>query len=196
MVTTILIVDDTSRTSPSPASCCSRPTASGPPLGRRALSGRGRRAGARSHPARRHDAGDGRLRRLTAQLRADPRTHDYPVIFVTAMDNNRGGRTRPGLRRRRLHHQAPAPAIVLAGFAPSSNQRQAGTGCATRTPTSEAGVGRHDERNQVIQEVSIHALARLAETRDPETGQPPAPHSREYVLPWPRPARSSAFCPP
>ncbi|MDQ5917289.1 MAG: cyclic di-GMP phosphodiesterase, partial [Pseudomonadota bacterium] len=34
----------------------------------------------------------------------------------------------------------------------------------------EAEVARRMRQNQIIQEVSIHALARLAETRDPETG--------------------------
>ena len=43
---------------------------------------------------------------VLAELRAQPETCDIPVIFVTALTDPRGRRSRPARRCRRLHHQA------------------------------------------------------------------------------------------
>jgi putative two-component system response regulator len=105
-----------------------------------------------------------------ARLRADAATHDIPVIFVTAMDGTEA----------EIHgFQAGAvdyitkpiePSILLARVHNQLELKQARDWLRDQNTFLEAEVARRLAENETIQEVSIRALAHLAETRDPETG--------------------------
>ena len=103
-------------------------------------------------------------------LRANPATRDIPVIFVTAMDS-------PEDELRALDAGAVdfitkplMPAIVLARVRTQLELKQARDWLSNKNVLLEAEVARRMLENEITQEVSIRALAHLAETRDPETG--------------------------
>jgi putative two-component system response regulator len=104
------------------------------------------------------------------RLRNDPETAEIPVVFLTALnsadDEERGlvlGATdyitkpiRPPILLARVHTQ-----LELQAARDQLRQRNQGL---------QAEVARRMGDNQLIQDVTVHALARLAEIRDPETG--------------------------
>ncbi|MEO7336294.1 MAG: two-component system response regulator [Caldimonas sp.] len=103
-------------------------------------------------------------------LREAPETRDIPVIFTTAMnathDEQRGlvlGAvdyiTKP------LH-----PAIVLARVHTHLELKQARDRLKNDNASLESHILEQMRENALIQDVTIRALARLAETRDNETG--------------------------
>ncbi len=107
---------------------------------------------------------------VIGQLKGDPKTAEIPVIFVTAMDSTED-------EERGLDHGAVdyitkplRPAIVRARVRTHLELKRAKSYLQNQNIYLEAEVARRMRQNQIIQEVSIHALARLAETRDPETG--------------------------
>ena len=107
---------------------------------------------------------------VITQLKLNPRTAEIPVIFVTAMDTTED-------EERGLDHGAVdyitkplRPAIVRARVRTHLELKQAKAHLRHENQYLEAEVAHRMRQNQIIQEVSIHALARLAETRDPETG--------------------------
>jgi len=118
---------------------------------------------------------------VLAELRAAPATRNIPVIFVTAMDGTED-------EERGLDHGAVdyitkpiRPSIVLARIRTQLELKQARDRLRDQNDYLESEVVRRMGENQLIQEVSIHALARLAETRDPETGKH-LRRTQEYVL--------------
>jgi putative two-component system response regulator len=118
---------------------------------------------------------------VLAELRSAPKTRNTPVIFVTAMDGTED-------EERGLDHGAVdyitkpiRPSIVLARVRTQLELKQARDILRDQNSYLEAEVARRMSENQLIQEVSIHALARLAETRDPETGKH-LRRTQEYVL--------------
>jgi putative two-component system response regulator len=104
------------------------------------------------------------------RLRADPATHDIPVIFVTAMDSREA--ELHGLDAGAVDYitKPVVPAIVLARVRTQLELKQARDWLANKNTLLEAEVARRMLENELTQEVSIRALAHLAETRDPETG--------------------------
>ena len=113
-------------------------------------------------------------------LRADERTRQVPVIFVTAMDSTED--EEHGLDCGAVDYitKPIRPAIVLARIRTQLEIKQARDILRDQNAYLEAEVTRRMGENQLIQEVSIHALARLAETRDPETGNH-LRRTQEYV---------------
>ncbi|WP_028996830.1 HD-GYP domain-containing protein [Azohydromonas australica] len=115
------------------------------------------------------------------RLRASPQAHDVPVIFITAMnaaeDEQRGLAlgavdyiTKP------LH-----PAIVLARVHTHLELKHARDLLRRDNAALEAEIARRMHESHVAQDVTIRALARLAETRDNETGNHIL-RTQEYVL--------------
>lgn len=104
------------------------------------------------------------------QLQANPTTADIPVIFVTAMDSTEDELR--GLRSGAADYITKPlhPAIVRARVRTQLEVKTARDWLKDQNTLLEAEVARRMVENQLIQEVSIRALARLAETRDPETG--------------------------
>ncbi len=117
---------------------------------------------------------------VLAALLADPTTRHIPVIFVTAMDGTDDEER--GLDCGAVDYitKPIRPAIVLARVRTQLELKQARDLLRDHNSFLEAEVTRRMGENQLIQEVSIHALARLAETRDPETGNH-LRRTQEYV---------------
>ncbi len=117
---------------------------------------------------------------VLAELRANPATHDIPVIFVTAMDGTEDEER--GLDGGAVDYitKPIRPAIVLARVRTQLELKKARDILSDQNAYLEREVASRMAENQLIQEVSIHALAHLAETRDPETGNH-LRRTQEYV---------------
>jgi putative two-component system response regulator len=104
------------------------------------------------------------------RLREDPATRTIPVIFVTALDMTQDEER--GLLMGAVDYISKPlrPAIVLARVKTHLELKRARDQLEDHNAYLEAEVARRMAENQLIQDVSIVALARLAETRDPETG--------------------------
>lgn len=105
-----------------------------------------------------------------ARLRANPVTATIPVIFVTAMDAAED--EEKGLELGAVDYitKPLRPTVVLARVHTHLELKKARDVLSQHNRLLEAEVARRMGENQLIQDVSIQALARLAETRDPETG--------------------------
>ncbi|MDD3813644.1 MAG: two-component system response regulator [Desulfocapsaceae bacterium] len=103
-------------------------------------------------------------------LRADLRTRDIPVIFVTAMNSTEAEMR--GLEAGAVDYitKPIVPLIVLARVRTQLELKKARDWLRNQNDFLEAEVARRMGENLLIQDVSILALAHLAETRDPETG--------------------------
>ena len=117
---------------------------------------------------------------VLAELHADARTQGIPVIFVTAMDATED--EEHGLDCGAVDYitKPVRPAIVLARVRAQLELKRARDLLSDQNAYLEAEIVRRMSENQLIQQVSIHALARLAETRDPETGNH-LRRTQEYV---------------
>ena len=104
------------------------------------------------------------------QLREDPETADIPVIFLTAL--NSSDDEERGLVKGAMDYitKPIRPTILLARVRAQLDLKLARDLVRNRNRWLEAEVTRRMAENQHIQDVTIHALARLAETRDNETG--------------------------
>lgn len=105
-----------------------------------------------------------------SRLRNNAATADVPVIFITAM-----GRVDDELRGLEIgaadYITKPiVPAVVLARVHTQLELKQARDRLRDQNAWLEAEVDRRMAENDLTQLVSIRALAHLAETRDPETG--------------------------
>ncbi|TAN65310.1 MAG: two-component system response regulator [Methylobacter sp.] len=104
------------------------------------------------------------------QLRAAPATRDIPVIFVTAMDKMEAELHGLDVGAVDYITKPIVPPIVLARVHTQLELKQARDWLRNQNDYLEAEVAKRMAENESIQEVSIRALAHLAETRDPETG--------------------------
>lgn len=104
------------------------------------------------------------------QLRNDGRTRDIPVIFVTAMGSEKDEEF--GLDSGAVDYitKPLRPAVVLARVRTQLEIKRARDWLKDQNAYLEAEVSRRLADYTRAQNVTIHALARLAETRDPETG--------------------------
>ncbi|HZV54524.1 MAG TPA: two-component system response regulator [Rhodocyclaceae bacterium] len=103
-------------------------------------------------------------------LRQSPRNRDIPVIFVTAMDATEDEERGLDLGAVDYITKPLRPSIVMARVRTQLELKQAHDWLKNQNSFLEAEVARRMSENQHIQDVSILALAHLAETRDPETG--------------------------
>ena len=103
-------------------------------------------------------------------LRADPATNDIPVIFVTALDSAEGELR--GLDAGAVDYitKPISPPMLLARVRNHLELKHARDQLAEQNTWLESEVERRMAENDLTQLVSIRALAHLAETRDPETG--------------------------
>lgn len=117
---------------------------------------------------------------VLAELRNNPATQNIPVIFVTAMDGTADEER--GLDCGAVDYitKPIRPAIVLARVRSQLELKQARDLLRNQNCYLESEVARRMSENQLIQDISILALARLAETRDPETGNH-LRRTQEYV---------------
>ncbi|MEQ1528417.1 MAG: two-component system response regulator [Methylococcales bacterium] len=105
-----------------------------------------------------------------ARLRSDPATRDIPVIFVTAMNSMEA--EQQGLDAGAVDYitKPIVPPIVLARVRTQLELKSARDWLRDKNSYLEAEVAKRMAENELIQELSIRALAHLAEIRDPETG--------------------------
>ena len=104
------------------------------------------------------------------KLRNNPLTEDIPVIFVTAMDALMDEEKGFSLGAVDYIIKPIRPAILLARVKAHLTLKQASDFLNDKNTYLEEEISRRMEENLTIQNVSIRALAHLAETRDPETG--------------------------
>jgi putative two-component system response regulator len=114
------------------------------------------------------------------KLAEDPRSRDIPVIFVTAMSSTQEEEWGLGLGAVDYITKPLKPAIVLARVRTHMELKHARDRLQNQNAYLEAEVRRRMHQNTLAQDASIHALARLAETRDPETGNH-IRRTQEYV---------------
>ncbi|MGR9044430.1 MAG: response regulator [Gammaproteobacteria bacterium] len=104
------------------------------------------------------------------RLRLRPATRGIPVIFVTAMDTVEA--ELKGLNMGAVDYitKPIVPPIAMARIRTQLELKQARDRLADQNSWLESEIERRMADNELIQELSIRALAHLAETRDPETG--------------------------
>ncbi|WP_028534818.1 response regulator [Paludibacterium yongneupense] len=104
------------------------------------------------------------------RLRANPATRDIPVIFVTGMDSTEA--EMHGLAAGAVDYitKPIIPPIVLARVHTQLELKHIRDRLRDQNTYLEAEVARRMTENEITQEVSIRALAHLAEIRDTETG--------------------------
>jgi putative two-component system response regulator len=117
---------------------------------------------------------------VLAELKAADRTRRIPVIFVTAMDGTDDEERGLDMGAVDYITKPIRPSIVLARVRTQLELKAARDILSDQNAFLESEVARRMHENQLIQQVSIHALARLAETRDPETGKH-LHRTQEYV---------------
>lgn len=107
---------------------------------------------------------------VLARLRDNPATADIPVIFVTALTEAED--EGHGLQLGACDYLTKPinPIVLMARVRTQLQAKQARDWMADRNAMLEAEVAKRMRENDLTQRVSIHALAHLAETRDPETG--------------------------
>jgi putative two-component system response regulator len=107
---------------------------------------------------------------LLERLRADPATRHIPVICVTALADSEEEERGLLLGATDYITKPLKPRVVLARVRSQIELKRARDRLADQNAFLEAEVARRMRENQLVQDASIHALARLAETRDSETG--------------------------
>jgi putative two-component system response regulator len=107
---------------------------------------------------------------VLARLREAPATADIPVIFLTALAD--ASDEQRGLQLGAADYIAKPikPAVVLARVRTQIEAKRGRDWLRDQNASLEAEVARRMAENDITQLVSIRALAHLAETRDPETG--------------------------
>ena len=117
---------------------------------------------------------------VLGRLRDDAVTRDIPVIFVTGLDSTEDEEW--GLELGAVDYIAKPyrPRIVLARVHTQLELKHARDWLANQNTWLEAEVARRMRDILLIQDVTINALAVLAETRDPETGNH-IRRTQEYV---------------
>jgi len=104
------------------------------------------------------------------RMRREPRLHEVPVIFATAMSDVDDERRGLELGAADYIIKPLRPAIVRARVQAQLAIKRARDRLRGDNSALEAEVARRTEEIQLVQDVTIRALARLAETRDNETG--------------------------
>lgn len=107
---------------------------------------------------------------VLARLRNNPATVDIPVIFVTALTDVDHEEHGLALGAADYIAKPIKPAVVLARVRTQLEAKHTRDWLKDKNAILEAEVSRRMLENDLTQLVSIRALAHLAETRDPETG--------------------------
>ena len=104
------------------------------------------------------------------RLHAEKETRDIPVIFVTAMDSAESEERGLELGAVDYITKPIKPAIVLARVRAHLELKHARDRLANQNEWLEREVARRMSENLLIQDLSMRALACLAEARDTDTG--------------------------
>ncbi len=104
------------------------------------------------------------------QLKSDPQTQNIPVIFITALDQTEDEAYGIDLGAADYIAKPIKPAIVLARVRCQLDLKAARDVLANNNAWLDSEVKRRIKQNDMMRDVSMRALARLAEIRDDETG--------------------------
>lgn len=104
------------------------------------------------------------------RLHAERETRDIPVIFVTAMDSAESEERGLELGAVDYITKPIKPAIVLARVRAHLELKHARDRLANQNEWLEREVARRMSENLLVQDLSMRALASLAEARDTDTG--------------------------
>jgi putative two-component system response regulator len=107
---------------------------------------------------------------VLAALHASPDTREIPIIFTTAMCSTEDEEHGLHLGAADYITKPLRPAIVLARVQTQLAIKRARDALKRDKASLESEVLRQMQENRLIQDVAMRALARLAETRDNETG--------------------------
>lgn len=105
------------------------------------------------------------------ELKKNPVTQDIPVIFITAMESQEDETNGLVLGAVDYITKPINPVIMQARVKTQLTLKRIQDLLHDKNAFLEAEVSRRMKENQTIQNVCIRALAHLAETRDPETGE-------------------------
>jgi putative two-component system response regulator len=105
-----------------------------------------------------------------ARLRADPATRGIPVMFVTAIGDPDAEQQGLDIGAADYIVKPLRPSVVLARVRTQLELKRARDVLAGHAAALEAEVARRMADNERVQDAAIHALARLAEKRDSDTG--------------------------
>jgi putative two-component system response regulator len=97
-------------------------------------------------------------------------TRDIPVVFITALTDAESELRGLAAGAADYITKPLQPLLVLSRVRVQIEAKQARDWLKNQNATLESEVARRMAENDLIQRVSIRALAHLAETRDPETG--------------------------
>ncbi|MGD7034809.1 HD-GYP domain-containing protein [Methylotuvimicrobium buryatense] len=103
-------------------------------------------------------------------LKSEPSTQNIPVIFITALDSQEDQVNGFQLGAVDYITKPIMPPVVLARVQTHIDLKSARDRLFDQNKWLESEVKKRMLENDLIQQVSIRALAHLAETRDPETG--------------------------
>ncbi|MBK8957316.1 MAG: two-component system response regulator [Proteobacteria bacterium] len=104
------------------------------------------------------------------RLKSNPATSDIPVIFVTALNATEDESRGLALGAVDYITKPVRPAIVLARIRCQLELKEARDRLSDQNAWLEREVARRMHQNQMMRDVSMRALASLAEARDDETG--------------------------
>lgn len=104
------------------------------------------------------------------ELKADPKTRDIPVIFLTAMSTPEDEKNGLELGAVDYITKPISPAIVLARIKTQLQVQAAATFLKDKNLYLEMEISKRTAEISAVQDVTILAMASLAETRDLETG--------------------------
>jgi putative two-component system response regulator len=107
---------------------------------------------------------------VAVQLKLDPRTRDIPIIFLTAMASSEDEMRGLSMGAADYITKPISPPVVLARVETQLKVKAAADFLRDKTDFLEQEVARRTREVAAIQDVTIHAMASLAETRDNETG--------------------------
>ncbi len=117
---------------------------------------------------------------VLSRLRENPATRDIPVIFVTGLGSIEDEEKGIELGAVDYITKPYRPPVVLARVRNHLELKRARDWLSNQNAYLEAEVARRTEDLLLIQDITINALAGLAETRDPETGHH-IRRTQEYV---------------
>lgn len=104
------------------------------------------------------------------ELKANPKTRDIPVIFLTAMSEPEDEKIGLELGAVDYITKPISPAIVLARIKTQLQVKAAATFLKDKNLYLETEISKRTAEISAVQDVTILAMASLAETRDLETG--------------------------
>lgn len=104
------------------------------------------------------------------EIKADPATRDIPIIFLTAMSEVEDEKKGLEMGAADYITKPISPPIVLARVETQLGMKAAADFLRDKNAFLEQEIAKRTREVMAIQDVTILAMASMAETRDPETG--------------------------